>query len=229
MENVTKKLFESQDLKYRDFISALIPTLDKENIIGIRSPTMKSFCKKFAKEDERWLFIKELPHRYLEENFLHAALIPYISDGIDKILDNIEEFLPYVDNWAVCDSLPPKLFGTHQDTIYPKVLNWLKSDQPYTVRFGLVTLLTFFLDDHFSANTNLIVASIESEEYYINMAIAWYFSYALIKQYENTLPLFQDNILKNRWAHNRSIQKALESYRISYDKKEYLRTLRRKS
>ncbi len=228
MENVTKRLFAIQDLKYRDFISSLIPTIDKDNVIGIRSPVMKTFAKKFAKEKDSYLFIKEVPHRYLEENYLHAALIPFISEGIDQIINNIDEFLPYVDNWAVCDSLPPKVFGEHHDTVYPRILNWFKSEHTYTVRFGLVTLLTFFLDDHFSADINDIVASIESEEYYINMAIAWYFSYALIKQYEETLPLFQNDIIKNSWVHNKSIQKAVESYRISGDRKEYLKSLRKK-
>ena len=229
MENVTKLLFEMRDPKYREFMSALIPTVDKENIIGIRSPAMKKFSKKFAKEEDRWLFIEELPHKYLEENYLHAALIPYMSEGIDQILENIERFLPYVDNWAVCDTLPPKIFSNHHDTIYPKTLGWLKSDHTYTVRFGLVTLLAFFMDDHFSVETNSIVASIVSEEYYINMAIAWYFSYALIKQYEATLPLFENNVIKNIWTHNKSIQKTVESYRISYDRKEYLRSLRIKT
>ncbi len=190
---------------------------------------MKKFSKQFVKSEERWLFIQELPHKYLEENFLHAAVIPFVSEDIEQLLENIERFLPYVDNWAVCDTLAPKVFSKHPAAIYSKAIEWLNSDHPYTVRFGLVTLLGFFLDDHFSADTNKIVASIETGEYYVNMAIAWYFSYALIKQYDATLPLFLDNSIKNRWVHNKSIQKAVESYRISNERKEHLKSLRRRA
>ena len=228
MEEITKQFFKLRDPRFGDFIAKLIPNIDKENIIGVRSPAMKKFSKQFAKSDERWLFIQRLPHKYLEENFLHAAVIPSVSEDIEQLLENIEKFLPFVDNWAVCDTLAPKVFKNHPAEIYSRAIKWLNSDHPYTVRFGLVTLLTFFLDDYFLADTNKIVASIETGEYYVNMAIAWYFSYALIKQYDATLPLFLDNSIKNRWVHNKSIQKAVESRRISDERKEQLKSLRRK-
>lgn len=227
MEIITKRLFEMRDLKYRDFTAKLIPNVEKERIIGIRSPAMKAYCKELREEDYRLDFIKELPHYYLEENSLHASIIASISKDINVVIKHIEEFLPYVDNWATCDIMPPKLFAKYPETVYPKILEWLGSRYTFTVRFGLVCLLSFFLEDNYKTEINGIVASIKTDEYYINIAIAWYYSYALIKQYETTIPFFETPVL-GKWVHNKSIQKAIESYRISEKQKDYLRGLRLK-
>lgn len=216
-----------QDLKYRDFTAKLIPNIEKERIIGIRSPVMKSYCKELREEECRFDFIKELPHYYLEENGLHAGIITSISKDINVIIKHIEEFLPYVDNWATCDSMPPKVFAKYPEIVYPKILEWLDSRHTFTVRFGLVCLLSFFLEEQYKTEINAKVASIKTDEYYINIAIAWYYSYALIKQYETTIPYFETPVL-GKWVHNKSIQKAIESYRISDQQKDYLRGLRLK-
>ena len=223
-ERVQKQLFELQDLQYRDFQAKLLPTIEKETIIGVRMPVLRKFAKGYGKTEEAKEFLKILPHQYYDENNLHGLLIEQIKD-YDRCLAELERFLPYIDNWATCDMLSPKIFRKHLPYIYERIKKWLQSDHEYTVRFGIVTLLGFYLDDAFDPEMLSLVANIESEKFYVKMAAAWYFSIALVKQYEVTLPYIQKQILEP-WTHNKAIQKALESRRISPEKKEYLRNLK---
>lgn len=226
MEMVEKKLFELQDLGYRDFHSRLMPDYDKERVIGVRTPDLRNFVKEFSKDSEAvHAFFSELPHRYYEENNLHAFLIEKVRN-YDEAIGLVEEFLPYIDNWATCDCFKPLAFKKNYEDLYDKTLKWMKSDHTYTVRFGIVTQLKYFLEeDTFNPEIIDIMAGIKSDEYYINMAIAWYYSFALIKQYDKTIGLFEEKRL-DKWVHNKSIQKAIESYRIDKETKDYLRSLK---
>ena len=206
-------LFAMQDENYRDFHAKLIPNVDKETIIGVRVETAHAF-------------LEVIPHKYYEENCLHGLLIGVLSETADEALRLIDRFLPYIDNWATCDMLPPKIFASDLALVRETVLPWLASEETYRVRFAIVTLLTFFLEEETFAQTDLArLAAIHSEEYYVNMAIAWYYSFALIKQYERTIGLFEARTL-TPWVQNKSIQKAIESYRIAPETKAYLRTLK---
>lgn len=229
MQEITDKLFELQDLKYRDFHSKLMPGVDKELVIGVRTPLLRKLAKTLIKESPEIVreFMGKLPHKYYEENNLHGAFIGLLAKTTEEALGMIDEFLPYVDNWATCDSLPPKIFSKDLNTVREHIMPWLRSDETYRVRFAIVTLLGFFLDGAFEKRDLEILAKIESEEYYINMAISWYYSFALIKQYDETIKLFENGIL-SKWTHNKSIQKAIESYRVTPEIKEYLRTLKRR-
>ena len=221
-------LFAMQDENYRDFHAKLIPNVDKETIIGVRVPRMRAYAKtlwKQAPETAR-AFLEVIPHKYYEENCLHGLLIGVLSETADEALRLIDCFLPYIDNWATCDMLPPKIFASDLARVRETVLPWLASEETYRVRFAIVTLLTFFLEEETFAQTDLArLAAIHSEEYYVNMAIAWYYSFALIKQYERTIGLFEARTL-TPWVQNKSIQKAIESYRIAPETKAYLRTLK---
>ena len=221
-------LFAMQDENYRDFHAKLIPNVDKETIIGVRVPRMRAYAKalwKQAPETAR-AFLEALPHGYYEENCLHGLLIDTLAETTDEALRLIDRFLPYIDNWATCDMLPPKIFASDLACVRETVLPWLASEETYRVRFAIVTLLTFFLEEETFAQTDLArLAAIHSEEYYVNMAIAWYYSFALIKQYERTIGLFEARTLTS-WVQNKSIQKAIESYRIAPERKAYLRTLK---
>jgi 3-methyladenine DNA glycosylase AlkD len=227
MQQITERLLALQDLTYRDFNSKLIPTVNKENILGVRTPNIRKLSKELSKNQKLLAeeFLKELPHKYLEENHLHGLLIGDLSKNAQEALYMIDEFLPYVDNWATCDGLPPKILKSDlrllRKTIYP----WLDSSQVYRVRFSIVAMLTFLLDEEFEEADLIRLANIHTDQYYINMAIAWYYSFALIKQYDFTIKVFENRIL-DKWIHNKSIQKAIESYRISNEQKAYLRTLK---
>ncbi|MGE4483485.1 MAG: DNA alkylation repair protein [Oscillospiraceae bacterium] len=225
MEKILKRLFDLQDPGYRDFSAKLIPNIDKETIIGVRSPALRNYAKELSKDPDRFDFLRELPHRYFEENNLHASLIGAVSRDIETVMAYLEEFLPYIDNWATCDTSAPKIFKKYPVEVYEKCRLWIKSGHTYTVRFAVVTLLEFFLDDNFQPEMLALVADVKSGEYYINMAVAWYFSFALIKQYETALPLIESRTL-SKWVQNKSIQKAIESYRISDERKAYLKTLK---
>lgn len=225
MDELTKQLFELQDIEFRDFNAKLIPNVNKETIIGIRTPVMRTFAKEFAKDERKFEFLKQLPHHYYEENNLHAALIATISKDINVVLEYVEEFLPYIDNWATCDTFDLKIFKKYPDLIYTKVKEWINGSTTYTVRFGVVTALQYYLDEHFDPDMLEILANLHTEEYYINMAIAWYYSYALIKQYDSTICLFEKKSL-DKWIQNKSIQKACESFRVPQEQKEYLKTLK---
>ena len=223
---ITQGLRKLKDENYRAFHAKLIPEIPYETIIGVRTPALRSYAKQVAKLPEAETFIQELPHTYYEENNLHGALLSLLyRKDIEEFLEQLERFLPYVDNWATCDMLSPKIFKKFLPRVYEKVIEWLKSDHTYTVRFGIVTLLGYYLDDAFEPEMLDLVASVKSEEYYIKMAVAWYFSIALVKQYDITIPYIEKQVLEP-WTHNKSIQKAIESRRISTEKKQYLRGLK---
>ena len=226
MTEVQKELFALRDEGNRDFVAKLIPTMEKERILGIRTPALRAFAKDFAKRPEAADFLKELPHFYLEENALHAFLIERIRD-YDGCVAALDVFLPFVDNWATCDSLSPPCFKRNHGRLVPDTRRWLDSDRLYTVRFGIGVLMAHFLDGDFSPEYLDWVAAIKSEEYYLRMMQAWYFATALAKQYDAALPYLENRRLES-WTHNKTIQKAVESYRITPEQKAYLKTLRRK-
>lgn len=222
---ITDRLFELQDTGYRDFHSRLIPDIPKERIIGVRTPALRKLAKELAGTQEAAAFISQLPHNYYEEDNLHAFLVCEMKN-FDKCMAEVERFLPYINNWATCDGFAPKVFKKHRAEIYEKVKQWLGSDKTYTVRFGIVTLMDYLKAD-FDEEMLSLVADIRSEEYYINMAIAWYFSMALVWQYDAALPYLLEERL-DKWTHNKSIQKAIESRQIDDKTKEYLRTMKRR-
>lgn len=222
--NVQTRLFELQDLKYRDFHAKLMPTVNKEKIIGVRTPALRVFAKKYGKTDEAKEYLQILPHQYYEENNLHGLLIEQIKD-YDTCLEELERFLPYIDNWATCDMLAVKVVKNHLDTFIDEVYRWMESDHAYTIRFGISMLMRYYLEDAFQMEYPEKVAQIRSEEYYVNMMRAWYFATALAKQYDKILPFIEKQKL-DVWTHNKTIQKAIESYRITPEQKEYLKGLK---
>lgn len=224
MKKVIDNLFLNQDLKYRDFHRSLVSNIEKERFIGVRTPVLRSLAKEMIRDGSYQEFIKELPHYYYEENTLHSCILSLFKN-LDELLIELDKFLPYIDNWATCDLLRPKIFEKDPDRILNKVKDWINTKDNYSIRFGIVTLLSFYLDNNFSNEINNLVLSIKSSNYYVKMAIAWYFSYALIKQYDLTIYIFENKVL-DKWIHNKSIQKALESYRVEEKTKDYLRSLK---
>mgnify|MGYP000596353684 CR=1 FL=1 len=224
MNSLQRKLFKLQDLKYRNFHSKLMPGIDKETIIGIRTPVLRKFAKEFAKTEAAEAFLKELPHQYYEENNLHMLLISDIKD-YERCLAEVKRFLPYINNWATCDMLAVEVVKKHLDTFIDEVYRWMESDHAYTIRFGISMLMRYYLEDAFQMEYPEKVAQIRSEEYYVNMMCAWYFATALAKQYDKILPFIEKQKL-DVWTHNKTIQKAIESYRITPEQKEYLRGLK---
>ena len=214
-----------QDIAYRDFHSRLIPNIDKDKIIGVRTPNLRKFAKEVVKSGGYDSFLEELPHFYYEENNLHAFIVESFSD-FDTCIKALDLFLPYVDNWATCDGLRPKCFSKNREKLLPKALEWVSDDRTYVKRFGIGVLMNHFLDESFEMRFFDIVASIKSDEYYIKMMVAWYFATALAKQYDSAVKIIEDKKL-DVWTHNKTIQKAIESYRISDDIKNYLKTLRK--
>lgn len=208
------------------FIKKLLPTVDPERLIGVRTPQLRSLAKELSGTPEAEDFLASLPHTYYDENTLHGLLISNGKD-ISWVIAQLDRFLPFVDNWATCDLTRPKIFQKHLPELLPKVKEWLASDHEYTVRFGIGMLLSFYLDRAFQPEYLTWVASLHRQEYYVNMMIAWYFATALAKQYEAALPYLQSHCLE-QWTHNKAIQKALESTRIPPEHKEILRTLKRK-
>ncbi len=223
-KTVQARLFELQDLAYRDFHSRLMPTVPKEKIIGVRVPELRKFAKEFAKTEDSKEFLKILPHKYYEEDNLHAFLIEQIKD-FDECISALDDFLLCVDNWATCDMMSPRIFKKNTEKLLPKIEEWLISDYTYQVRFAIGMLMKFYLDENFDERYLSLVASVKSDEYYINMMIAWYFATALAKQWEKALPYIENKVL-DKWTHNKAIQKAVESYRITEEQKEYLKTLK---
>lgn len=230
-EDITRGLQELQDEEYRAFHAKLMPEIEYERIIGVRTPQLRAYAKQIAGEPCVEAFLQELPHYYYEENNLHGALLNlrYKKEAeLGELLEQLERFLPYVDNWATCDMLSPKLFKKNLPLVYERIKEWVKSEDTYTIRFGIVTLLGYFLDDAFVPEMLELAAGVESEEYYVKMAVAWYFSIALVKQYTVTVPYFEQSRLEP-WTHNKALQKAIESRRIDEEVKDYLRTLKVKS
>ena len=223
-ERIRGSLFEAQDVSYRDFQSRLIPTLDKERIIGVRTPQVRATAKLFEKDSEIDDFLSDLPHHYFEENNVHVSVIGRIKD-YERCLCELERFLPYIDNWLTCDMESPKVFAKHTGEFLGPIRRWLASGQTYTVRFAIRMLMSFYLGENFSTEYPDMVSAVRSEEYYVNMMIAWYFATALAKQYDAALPYIEQKKLVP-WTHNKAIQKARESFRITAEQKEYLKTLR---
>lgn len=223
-DEILNRLTAQQDIPYRDFQSKLIPSADKECFIGVRTPALRTMAKELAKRADMEEFLSALPHRYFDENQLHAFVISLTKD-FDSCLAQVSAFLPYVDNWATCDQMSPKVFKKHKKELLPQIERWLASGKTYTIRFGIKMLMEHFLDADFDSSYLQKVAQIRSDEYYVNMMIAWYFATALAKQYKATLPLLEARALDAR-THNKAIQKALESFRVSPEQKAVLRTLK---
>lgn len=224
--NITEKLLSLSDLKYKEFQCKLMPTVDPETVIGVRTPKLRKFAKELTVQKETETFLKTLPHKYYEENNLHAFLIEQIAD-FDLCIEESEHFLPYVDNWATCDSMRPKCFKKNTDRLLICIERWLNSPHTYTVRFGIEMLMIFYLDEHFDPKYLKRVSKIKSDEYYVNMMMAWYFATALAKQWNSTVTFIEQNVLPV-WVHNKTIQKAAESFRITEEQKTYLKSLKRK-
>ena len=224
MEEIQKHLFELQDMAYRDFHSRLMPGIDKETIIGIRVPVLRKYAKSIAGTELSEKFIKELPHRYYEENNLHMMLITGIKD-YDRCISEIERFLPYIDNWATCDFHAPKCFENHKEDLLPVIKRWIASSETYTIRYGIGMLMRLYLDADFDPEYVRIVAEVKSDEYYVNMMIAWYMATALAKQWDVVIPYIEEHRMPD-WVHRKTIQKAVESYRITDEQKRYLKGYR---
>ena len=223
-KEIIDDLFANKDDAYQVFQSKLIPTVDSSYFIGVRTPALRSLAKKYAGREDVGEFLKELPHKYFDENQLHAFILSLMKD-YEYCMEELKRFLPYVDNWATCDQMSPKIFKKHKKDLLKEVKVWLKSKHTYTVRFGIGMLMEHFLDEDYDVAYPKMVAKIRSDEYYINMMIAWYFATALAKQYESIIPFIEGKML-DVWTHNKTIQKAIESYRITPEQKEYLRSLK---
>ncbi len=221
---IQTKLLKLRDLKYRESIAKLIPDVNPETIIGVRTPELRKFSKNLTKNPEYKMFLDILPHKYYEENNLHGFLIENIKDYNEVIL-RLEKFFPYIDNWATCDLIRPKIFKSYLPDLSIKIKEWICSEHVYTVRFAVEMLMSFYLDDNFSGEHLKMVSEIKSDAYYVKMMIAWYFATALAKQYEFAVKYIEEKKLAS-WVHNKTIQKAIESRRISNDKKDYLKTFR---
>ena len=222
-DEIRRELFKNADEKFGDFQAKLMPTVAREKIIGVRTPILRKFAKELAKGEIND-FLADLPHEYFEENNLHGFIISEIKD-FDDALKRTNEFLPFIDNWATCDQTSPKAFKKNREKLKEEILRWLDSDATYTIRFGIEMTMTYFLGDGFDLSLVNRIAEIESEEYYVNMMIAWYFATALAKNPDETMPFIENKILPV-WVHNKTIQKAVESYRIPDETKAYLKTLK---
>lgn len=223
---ITEKLFLMQDEKYRDFSSALMPTVDKDRVIGVRVPDLRRYAKELYRKGEYRQFLSDLPHKYFEENNLHGFIIEQIKD-FDVCIDELEKFLPYIDNWATCDGLSPAIFKNNTERLLPYVDKWLQSEKTYTLRYGICTLMRYYLDDNFSEEYHEKVMKIETDEYYVNMAIAWYFATALAKKWDKSVKMIEEYRLP-LWVHNKTISKAVESYRLTKEQKDHLLAYRKK-
>ncbi|MCQ2516319.1 MAG: DNA alkylation repair protein [Saccharofermentans sp.] len=227
MKRIIDYFYSNQDLQYKDFNAGLSPTLSSDSFIGVRTPILRDYAKKLYKEEPEVAekFIRDLPHKYFEENQLHAFIISLIKD-YDTSVKEVERFLPFVDNWATCDQLKPKPFTKNKDKLLDRIRVWIKSEHTYTCRFAIEMLMNHFLDEDFKPEYLELVASVKSEEYYVNMMVAWYFATAMAKQYEATVPYIEQHKLSD-WVHRKTISKCVDSYRISSEQKEYLKSYRR--
>ena len=223
-EEIRRKLFSLQDIKYRDFQAKLIPGKTAEVMIGVRTPELRKLAKELGKREDISEFLTDLPHEYFDEDQLHAFIISGMKD-YKECMEGVCRFLPFVDNWATCDQMSPKVFKKHRPALANQADRWLDSEHTYTVRFGIGMLMEHFLEEDFELKYPERVAGLRSDEYYVNMMIAWYFATALAKQYDAIIPYIENRRL-DLWTHNKTIQKAIESYRITPEQKEYLRTLR---
>ena len=224
MNKITSDLFELQDKKYRDFQVKLIPNIDVNTIIGVRTPLLRKYAKDLVKNNNYSSFLNDLPHKYFDENQLHSFIISEIKD-YNQCINFINNFLPFIDNWATCDQLSPIVFKKHHNELIGQIKKWIKSNDIYTIRFGIGVLMQHFLDEDFKPEYLKIVADIKSDEYYVNMMRAWFFATALSKQYKSTLPYIENKLLDS-WTHNKTIQKSIESFRIKDGQKEILKRLK---
>ncbi|MBR6836297.1 MAG: DNA alkylation repair protein [Oscillospiraceae bacterium] len=223
-DEITETLFKMQDIKYRDFQSKLIPPKTADDMIGVRTPELRKYAKELLKREDVGEFLAGLPHRYFDENQLHAFIISGIRD-YKCCMEEVCRFLPYVDNWATCDQMSPKVFKKHRPELFRQIKKWIKSKDTFTVRFAVGMMMEHFLDEDFDTGYPKMVSEIRSDEYYINMMIAWYFATALAKQYDVILPYIEEKKL-DKWTHNKAIQKSVESLRITPEQKAYLKTLK---
>lgn len=226
MKTITERLFKLQDKKYRELQSKIIPNINVDNIIGVRTPELRKLAKELVKNNNFKEFLEELPHKYFDEDQLHAFIISEIKD-YDECISYVRSFIPYVNNWATCDQMSPKVFKKHTDELLNEIKEWIKSKETYTIRFGVGLLMQLYLDDKFKPDYLKMVSSIKSKEYYVNMMLSWYFATALAKQYNATITYIENQIL-DTWVNNKTIQKAIESYRITPEQKEYLRGFKRR-
>lgn len=222
--NIKEELLALQDISYADFQAKLTPNIPRDLFIGVRVPEMRKLAKKVAKEPETSKFLKNLPHKYYDENMLHGLIISEIKD-YDACIVAVDEFLPYVDNWAVCDIMSPKIFKKNKKALLEKIKEWSASEKTYTCRFGIEMLMSHFLDDDFKAEYLEIPLFVYCEDYYVQMMIAWFFATALAKEWDATIKYMEDKRL-DTWTHNKAIQKARESRRITLKEKEYLKSLK---
>ena len=218
---IVNDLLVLADKKFAKFNAALLPDIDSSKILGVKTPALRKYAKNLGNPDE---FLNSLPHRYFEENQIHAFLLTDIRD-FEKCVRMVDKFLPYVDNWATCDQLIPKVFAKNTDALLSQIKKWIKSGHTYTVRFAIGMLMRFYLGENFKAEYSDIVAKTKSNEYYVNMMRAWYFATALAKNWNEIIGIIKNKKL-DAWTHNKTIQKATESYRISPDQKQYLKTLK---
>ncbi|MBQ0079148.1 MAG: DNA alkylation repair protein [Eubacterium sp.] len=221
---IREALFGLQDLKYKDFHCKLMPGVDPDKVIGVRTPELRKLAKQIFKSGEYQEFLDDLPHEYYDERNLHGFILCEIKD-YDVVLAEIDRFLPCVDNWATCDLVSPKVFKKNTDRLIGEIGRWMSSTETYTIRFGIEMLMSFYLDDKFRSEYLDMVAAVKSEEYYVNMMIAWFFATALAKQWDATIPYIEKHVLGD-WTHKKTIQKARESYRITPEQKEYLKGLK---
>lgn len=223
-DEIRNKLFTLQDKKYRDFQSKLIPTVAIDNVIGVRTPELRKYAKELSKREDIKDFLNVLPHKYFDENQLQAFIVSEIKD-FDLCIKEVCSFLPFVDNWATCDQMSPKIFKKHHSELLKYIKEWLSSDKTYVVRFAIGMLMEHFLNEDFDITYPERITKIKSNEYYVNMMIAWYFATALAKQYNLVLPFIENKRLDS-WTHNKTIQKAIESNRITDEQKAYLKRLK---
>ncbi len=221
---IRKELFVLQDTKYRDFQTRLIPTVDPDTVIGVRTPELRKYAKQLIKREDIEEFLTHLPHQYFDENQLHAFILSEMKD-YSECVDKVDRFLPFVDNWATCDQMSPKMFKKHRPELLKEVKRWIRSEETYTIRFGIGMLMEHFLDEDFDPAYPEMVAKIRSDEYYVNMMVAWYFATALAKQYKTVISYIEDQRL-DVWTHNKAIQKSVESNRITPEQKMYLKSLK---
>lgn len=224
---VQERLFALQDLKYLEFNRKLIPTVEVSSMIGVRTPALRKLAREIRRMPEAKDYLAILPHRYYEENNLHGFMLEQIKD-FDECIAELEKFLPFVDNWQTCDLVTPKVFKSRPAPagLLPCIKRWLASGHTFTVRYGICQLMEFYMDEEFQPEYPQMVAQIHTEEYYINMAVAWYFATALTKQYESVIAYLEEKRL-DLWIHNKTIQKAVESYQVPAERKRYLRGLKR--
>ncbi len=223
---IRQRLFELQDIKYKEFHSKLMPTVDKDRVLGVRTPDLRRLARELKGTAQASVFLETLPHDYYEENNLHGFLLEYIRD-YNACLEAVDTFLPYVDNWATCDTMSPKVFKKHLPEFISQIQAWMGAEHTYTVRYGIGMLMRYYLEEAFQPEYLEWVAAVKSEEYYINMMVSWYFATALAKQYTFAVPYLENHRL-SPWIHNKTIQKACESYRLDDNQKKYLKSLKQK-